>query len=114
MTEGVSTSFFSKPGKLLFPKMYLWLVLASAMDIILTYIILNIGGTEVNPVADMVIAHHGLSGMIGFKYAFILLVIIICDHVGRNKPGTGRFLAEFIAVVSMAPIIVAAMEFVRY
>ena len=45
---------------------YLWLVLVSAMDIMLTWIVLYVGGKEVNPIAEYVIRSTGLAGMLTF------------------------------------------------
>ena len=52
-----------------FPNLYLWLVFLSALDVVLTRVILYFGGTEVNPVADWVIVQWGQMGLSLFKFA---------------------------------------------
>ena len=55
-----------------YPIAYAWLLVISALDIILTWIILGKGGREVNPRAREVIDDWGLDGMIAYKFGLIL------------------------------------------
>jgi hypothetical protein len=87
---------------------YAWLVLVSSLDIILTSVILRLGGREVNPIAEAVIAMHGLPGMIAFKFALMVFVIIMCEVIGRVRPRTGLWLARFGILASAFPVIVGA------
>lgn len=84
-----------------YPNLYTWLLLASALDVILTLLVLYIwDGGEVNPVAAAVISHLGFQWAIVFKFATVLLVIMICEHVGRKSDASGRRLAAMALLIS--------------
>ncbi len=88
-----------------YPNHYTWFILFSALDIMLTWKILMKEGTEVNPVAALVIENWGLWGAIGFKFALMLFVIITCELVGRKRHFTGRWLARIAVTISIVPVV---------
>jgi len=88
-----------------YPSMYCWLVLLSSMDIMLTWVILERGGTEVNPVARLVIDSWSLPGAILFKFSLTLFVIIVCEIAGRDRDRVGRGLALVAIAVSAIPVV---------
>lgn len=94
----------------LFPDAYVWFVLLSAMDIMLTRLILYFDGYEVNPVARWIIETGGLPGMVVYKFALVLIVITICELVGRVRPRVGRRLAEWAAAITVVPVALAALQ----
>ncbi|MCX5691842.1 MAG: DUF5658 family protein [Planctomycetota bacterium] len=100
----------------LYPNHYCWLVLLSALDIMLTHTILfKFKGTEyyaaeLNTFADWVIGKFGLWGAIGLKCASIVPVIIIIEIIGRRRPEQGRLFAACILAMSMVPVIVALVQ----
>ena len=96
----------------LFPNAYTWLLLVSALDGMATYIVLSLGGVEVNPIADAVLSTHGFAGMIAFKFALITLVIVFCEHIGQHRPGTALAVAGFGIAVTCIPVIWAVIEVV--
>jgi hypothetical protein len=89
---------------MLHPNEYVWLVFVSTLDVMLTWAILQRGGIEVNPVAALIIGHWGLNGAIAFKFALILFVIVVCEHVGRSRPRTARILARLAVAISALPV----------
>jgi hypothetical protein len=91
----------------LFPNAYAWLVLVSALDLMLTWVILHFGGREANAVAAAVIARFGLVGLVAFKFAVVVLVIVLCEWAGRRKPRAGLRLARFSIVVTCVPIVLS-------
>lgn len=95
---------FAQPA-LLFPMEYLLFVLASAMDIVLTWSILEAGGRELNPIAEVVINHHGLTGMVAYKFALVVLVVILCESIGRLKVSKGRGLAWFCVLLTSTVVV---------
>lgn len=99
---------FSRP--VLYPAIYPWLVLAAAMDILTTALILHLGGTEVNPVAAGAIAVAGTAGMVVLKFAVIALVLTVCECVGRARHGTGRRLALCSVALNCLPVVVGITE----
>lgn len=89
----------------LYPSRYLWLVLFSSMDIMLTWVVLAMGGREINWIAAQVIHEWGLPGAILFKFALVTLFIVACEMVGRMKPPTGRRLASVGVLISAFPVV---------
>jgi len=100
-----------RPGLLAVPQMrypnaYVWLVLVSSLDIILTLLVLAFwGGNEVNPIADAVIEVMGFAWAIVFKFALIVLVVILCEIVGRLNDRAGRALAKTAVVIGGLPVL---------
>jgi hypothetical protein len=88
-----------------FPDLYAWFVLFSAMDVMLTWVILTIGGSEANPIAREVIDQFGLPGAIAFKFTLIVMVIVICEVVARMRPRVARGLAIAAMAISVMPVI---------
>jgi hypothetical protein len=86
-----------------YPNEYVWFLLVCTMDIALTWVILNVDGTEVNPIAALVIEHWGLPGAVGFKFALTLFVIVSCEIVGRQRDRLGRLLIRFGILVAALP-----------
>ena len=93
--------------QVLYPNEYAWLIFVSALDVMLTWIILYTGGYETNVLADAVVGRFGLPGLVVFKFALVLLVIVICETVGRRKPITGRRLAVASIAITCLPVVVS-------
>ena len=96
---------FSRP---LYPNAYVWFVLASALDVFLTFVVLELGGREVNALAEWVIDNLGLAGMTFYKFAIVAFVILLCQLVGRLRPNTGRRLAEWAVALTFVPVVFTA------
>jgi len=96
---------FSWFRSVLYPNLYLWLIFVSALDVILTRVILFFGGTEVNPIADWILAEFGRMGMSIFKFIIVAIVIICCEIIGRRSWKTGRKLAFASIIISFLPVI---------
>lgn len=90
--------------EMLYQKAYLWFVFVSALDVMLTWKILQKGGDEVNPIAKEVIELWGFEGAIVFKFAVVVWVVIACELAGRRKPHTGRWLSWTAVAVSALPV----------
>lgn len=90
--------------EMLYQKAYIWFVLVSALDVMLTWKILQKGGDEVNPIAREVIELWGFEGAIVFKFAVVIWVVIACELAGRRKPNTGRWLAWTAIALSSLPV----------
>lgn len=87
-----------------YPNSYAWLLLLSSMDIMLTWVILLFGGSEVNPIAREVIDMFGLSGMIIYKFALIVFFICICEIVGTMRDSTGWLLSKLSVIIACVPV----------
>ncbi|HMN97493.1 MAG TPA: DUF5658 family protein [Phycisphaerales bacterium] len=88
----------------LFPDEYVWFVFLSSLDIMLTWAILGRGGTEVNPVARLVIDRFGLPGAIVFKFSLTIFVIALCEVIGRRRRPTAHRLIRLCIVISAMPV----------
>lgn len=103
-----------EPGHVLYPRLYTWVVFLASMDIIMTWVILHMGGSELNQLAATVIERWGLVGMIVLKFVSIIAVVLISEFVGRRKHSTGRFLVIAAVVISVLPVTLSFGLLVRY
>ncbi len=97
---------------MLHPRCYKWFVFISASDVVLTWFILLLGGTEVNVIADAVIANAGLQGILIYKFCLVVLVVMICEIVGRRRPGVGRNLARAAIAIAALPVVLSIAQLV--
>lgn len=93
-----------------YPDLYTWYVFVSSVDILFTWLILAAGGTEVNAVAAWIISRHKLPGLVVFKFLTVVLVVLICEVVGRHRHEVGAKLARWAVVISTFPIVVGAFH----
>ena len=100
--------------KMLYPTAYKWFVFISALDIILTWFILLLGGAEVNFLADAIIAHAGLKGILIYKFCLVVLVVLLCEVVGRRRPWVGRNLARLAIVITALPVVLSVAQLILH
>ena len=95
----------------LYPDLYAWYILAATLDIIVTHQILHeFQGSEVNKLADALIQRFGVAGMIGLKYSSIVIVLAVCEFVGRRHDRLGRRLAIAAICISAFPVGVGLLQ----
>lgn len=92
----------------MFPALYTWYVFLSALDLMLTWIILHADGEELNLIAAWVIARYNIRGLIAFKFIIVALVLLACEVVGRLKTDQGAKLARWAVALSAFPVVVGA------
>ncbi|GJM26427.1 MAG: hypothetical protein DHS20C16_28420 [Phycisphaerae bacterium] len=97
----------ARGGQMRYQNAYVWFVFVSALDIMLTWAILQSGGSEVNPIADAVIQRFGLQGMVAFKFALVIFVIIMCEWLGRRSDKHGRKIAEWAVAITSIPVVLS-------
>ena len=93
---------------------YVWLILVSALDVMLTLLVVVLWptGYEVNPVAAAVIEVMGFGWAIVFKFATIVLVVVLCEVIGRKSDRVGRRLSHFaVALNSIAVLYTFVLMF---
>lgn len=95
---------------ILYPTAYRWVIIAASLYVICTWLILALGGAELNILARKVIEAGGLPAMLAYKFALIALVLIICEHIGRLRFNTGRRLALAAAALNIFPAVVGASQ----
>lgn len=89
----------------LYPDRYVWYVFVSALDIMLTVTVLvHLGMREANSFAQWSIDHFGTWGLIGLKFLSVILVVMICEFIGRKEYRRGRRLAAIAIGLSLIPI----------
>lgn len=97
----------------LFPNTYAWFVLVATLDLVVTNTVINyLGAREVNALAQWIIDHFNWWGLIGFKFLTVILVVGICEHIGRRKPRLGGAIARIAVMISAFPVIAAAAQIV--
>jgi hypothetical protein len=89
---------------------YSWFIFFAAMDLMLTWVILYRGGQELNWVAESVIRAHGVHGLIPYKFALVVLIVIVCEEVGRRNVLTGQRLAWVSLGVTILPVLAALTQ----
>jgi hypothetical protein len=88
-----------------FPGLHGALLLVSSLDVILTWLVLERGGREINPVAALVISAWGLPGAVAFKFSLVLFIIIAVEVVARQRLRLARALSITAAAVSTIPVV---------
>ncbi len=101
---------------ILYPKAYSGYIALAALDVLLTSLILRLGGVEVNVVAAWVIEKAraieatGLTGMTLFKFGTVFFVLVACEIVGRKHASAGSKLSRAAVYISVIPVAVAVMQ----
>ena len=90
-----------------YPQAYVWFIFVSAMDLMMTWVVLYFGGREVNVLADYILDRWALPGMVVYKFALVVFVIFICEVVGHHRDRLGRRLSIFAVVITLVPVIIA-------
>ena len=68
-------------------------ILVNAMDVILTWKLLNSAQfRESNPLANSILQMFGFNGMIAFKFIMVAVVCLIAQIVEHRRRNSGRFL----------------------
>jgi len=88
----------------MYPKFYTWFLLFASLDILLTGVVLFVGGDELNAFALYIFAYGGLPGLTAFKYANVLMIVLICEWIGRRRIQIGRKLIILATVISVVPV----------
>ena len=101
-------------GPVLYPNLYTWIVLFSALDVLFTSTILVLGGSEVNPIAHALLERWGMLSLVVLKFVVISFVLTICEIVGRMRYVTGLRLAWFGLFVSIFPVVAALVQLIAW
>jgi hypothetical protein len=101
------TMIGSRPA--LYEDRYAWFVLVSALDLMLTWIILHVGGREVNAVAAAILDRYDLPGLVVFKFSLVTVVIVLCEIIGRLNMRAGQRLASSAIAITCIPLLIAVL-----
>lgn len=101
------------PAQALYPNRYVWFVFLSTMDVLMTFIVLWFGGRETNGVANWVLQRFGFVGITLFKFALVIVVIVLCEIVGRKDERAGLLLIRAGIVITCVPVAIAFVLLIR-
>lgn len=69
-----------------------YFILVNVLDIFMTYLLLNLGAVEANPIAAFFIDRWGFAGMIIFKLAIVAAVCVVSQVVATRNMRYARGL----------------------
>lgn len=96
-------------------------VLASVMDFLMTWLLLNYEGggdhiefVESNFVARYFLYSWGFNGLVGFKIATVSVVAVICQIIARHRIEVARRLLQFATVAAMVVVVYSVVLLFRH
>jgi hypothetical protein len=98
----------------LYPALYPWLVGLAVLDVLVTWLVLGMGGREINFVARAVIDLGGVPGMAFLKLVTLIIVLGVCEYVGRREHRVGRRLAEWAVVANTIAVTMGCVFISQY
>lgn len=77
----------------------------------MTYAILeHFNGWEVNALAARLIARFGHWGLILLKFSSVIVVVGVCEAIGRVRPRTAKCLAVVAIAIGALPVGVGLLQ----
>lgn len=108
---GADSRAWWRARSVLYPERYLWYVLVSSLDIIVTVsVLIHYGAREVNSIAQASIELFGTWGLIGLKFLTLVIVVLICEYIGRKDERLGRIVATVAVAASLSPVLAATVQ----
>lgn len=102
-------------GDLPFERETIVFVMASALDIFMTYLLIYSGRfVESNPIADYFIRHWGVKGMVYFKMIMTGFVCVLAQIIALKKPAYAEFVLKLGTLVVGAVVIYSFVLFLRH
>jgi hypothetical protein len=86
-------------------------VLVSALDVLMTYILLSQRGFqfyESNPLARWFVDGWGLKGMVAYKFSLVAVVCLITQIIAAKRLNVARRLLQF-AIVAAALVVIYSL-----
>ncbi len=88
--------------------LYPWIMLVGLLDVFLTARILDLGGIEVNAIANHVLERAGVPGLLVLKLTSFLIVVAICEFIASRGDRRAVQLAEAGIVLNALPVGIGA------
>jgi hypothetical protein len=103
------------------PREMMVFVLASVLDVFMTYILLSAGTdpktrmyfVESNPIARFFLDGWGVKGLIYFKFGMVAFVSIIVQIIATKRLETARWVLRFATTVVACVVIYSLMLYLR-
>jgi len=104
------------PGllRLRYPRHYPWFITFAGLDVVLTWIVLSLGGQELNAVAQLALDLAGIPGMIALKVSAVLIVCVICEYLGRRRPSIGLGVANLAIAANTIPVTLGCLALTQF
>ena len=87
-----------------------WFVFLSALDVMLTWIVLHWGGSEINTLANWIIDRWDIWGLVAFKFGVVALVICMIHVITRLSTSAARHLAEWAVALATIPVVLSLVQ----
>jgi hypothetical protein len=97
---------------ILYPRAYGFYIALAAADVLLTTLILSVGGVELNAIARVAFSEGGITAAAFLKFSTVCFVLIACEIVGRRRHQWGVGLAHVAVMVSIVPVTVGVLEII--
>ena len=108
--ESINPTLFIAPNAR-YSDAYAWYLLVCVLDILLTYTVLTYyGAREVNAIAQWAIDHWSWTGLVTLKFATVVVVILICEILGRLRPAAGRMVSVLAVGISAVPVVLTMAQ----
>lgn len=90
-------------------------ILVSAFDVFMTFILLNMDNfRESNGIANWILTEFGFRGMVYFKFALVLVVVLIAQIIATRRIKTARRLLHAGSIITLCVVIYSTYLLVRY
>lgn len=99
---------------ILYPKTYAAFLMVAAMDVICTWMVLSLGGREINVIANMLLQRWDVHGLLLLKFGVCVMVLLTCEFVGRRRPITAIRLGIAAIVLNIFPVVVGTTQLVGF
>ncbi len=99
---------------ILYPKTYAAFLVVATMDVVCTWVVLALGGRELNAFANMLLQRWDVHGLLALKFSVCVMVLITCEFIGRRRPATAVRLAIAAIVLNIFPVVVGTGQVVRF
>jgi uncharacterized membrane protein len=94
-----------------YPDLYCWYILASTLDIVTTYVIIeHYEGSEANHIANGIFQRFGWAGMVALKYATVVIVVLVCEAIALRNIRAGRRMAIVAVCIGALPVLLGAIQ----
>lgn len=101
----------------LYSDVYLWLCLGVFLDVLIAGTLPVMGLRYGIPLFSHRLYAYLGAGTVGqllYRVCLLIMMVLICEEIGRRRPVTGRRVADFFAVVCWVPVVVGVVQMVMH
>ena len=93
-----------------FLDLYFWVAVVAVLDVLVTWFILELGGSELNPIADYMIQRAGFLGISLLKIGSLFVVLMAVELLSQRRLRLARRLTVFWLAMWTFPPLFGAMQ----